>query len=67
MIRKDGSSERYAFGSGIPVDKCDVIRVITGAGGGVGDPRERDRTMGRDDIRNGYITVERAREIYGAS
>lgn len=67
VIRKDGSSERYAFGSGIRVDKDDVIRVITGAGGGVGDPRERDRAMVREDIRNGYITAERAQEVYGAS
>lgn len=65
VMRKDGTSERYAFASGIRVDKDDVIRVITGAGGGVGNPHERDRALVQDDIRNGYISAERAKEIYG--
>lgn len=66
VMRTDGTSQRYAFGSGIRVDKDDVIRIITGAGGGFGDPRERDRAAVADDIRNGFITAERAREVYGA-
>ncbi|MGB3815605.1 MAG: hydantoinase B/oxoprolinase family protein [Shinella sp.] len=67
VLRKNGEAERYAFASGIRVDKDDVIRVITGAGGGVGDPKERDPALVREDIRNGYITAERAREVYGVS
>jgi len=67
VLRKNGQSERYAFASGIRVDKDDVIRVITGAGGGVGDPRERDPALVRENIRNGYITAERASEVYGVS
>ena len=67
VLRRNGESERYAFASGIRVDKDDVIRVITGAGGGVGNPRERDPALVREDIRNGYITAERAREVYGVS
>lgn len=67
ILRKNGEAERYAFASGIRVDKDDVIRVITGAGGGVGNPKERDPTLVREDIRNGYITAERAREVYGVS
>ncbi|MCV9999745.1 hydantoinase B/oxoprolinase family protein [Pararhizobium sp. YC-54] len=67
VMRKDGSSERYAFASGIRVDTDDVIRVITGAGGGIGNPRERDPKLVAEDIRNGFITPERAREVYGYS
>lgn len=67
VLRKNGTSERYAFASGIRVDKDDVIRVITGAGGGVGDPKERDPALVRADIRNGYITAERARAVYGVN
>lgn len=67
VLRKNGEAERYAFASGIRVDKDDVIRVITGAGGGVGNPRERDPALVREDIRNGYITAERARDVYGVS
>lgn len=67
VLRKDGTLERYAFASGIRVDTGDVIRVITGAGGGVGDPKERDPALVREDIRNGYLTAERARAVYGVS
>jgi N-methylhydantoinase B len=66
VMRKDGTSQRYAFGSGIRVDKDDVIRIITGAGGGFGEPKERDRAAIAEDIRNGFITPERAAEVYGA-
>jgi N-methylhydantoinase B len=65
VMRKDGTSERYAFASGIRVDTDDVIRVITGTGGGVGNPKERDPKLVSEDIRNGFITQEQARDIYG--
>ena len=64
-MRTDGSSERYAFGSGIRVDKDDVIRIMTGAGGGMGNPRDRDPAKVREDVRNGYLTAEHAAEVYG--
>lgn len=67
VLRTDGSSERYAFASGISVDTDDVIRIHTGAGGGAGDPKKRDRGAIAEDIRNGFITAERARDIYGYS
>jgi len=65
VLRTDGSSERYAFASGITVNTDDVIRIHTGAGGGAGDPKKREREAIADDIRNGFITTERAREVYG--
>jgi N-methylhydantoinase B len=63
---KDGSDQRFAFVSGLTTHTDDVIRVVTGNGGGMGDPRERDRAAIEDDIRNGLITRERANEVYGA-
>lgn len=65
VIRKDGSEEKYAFVSGLVTHTDDVIRVVTGSGGGMGDPKERDSRLVEEDIRNGLITRERAREIYG--
>lgn len=65
VIRKDGDRERYSFVSGLTVDKDDVIRIVTAAGGGVGDPHERDRAAVEADIRDGYLTPERARQVYG--
>jgi N-methylhydantoinase B len=67
VMRTDGSQERYAFGSGIRVDTDDVIRIITGAGGGLGDPRERDPEAVKRDVKNGLITAERAREVHGVT
>ena len=66
VIRKDGSSERFSFVSGLTTMTGDVIRVVTGTGGGLGDPKERDRAAIDEDVRNGLITRERATEVYGA-
>jgi N-methylhydantoinase B len=65
VLRKDGSEEDYAFVSELTTHTDDVIRVITGNGGGLGDPKERDPKLVAEDIRNGLITPERAREVYG--
>ncbi|MER9677287.1 hydantoinase B/oxoprolinase family protein [Mesorhizobium sp. M0208] len=65
FIRKDGTSERFAFVSGLVTHTDDVIRVVTGSGGGYGDPKERDRAAVEEDIRNGLITRERALGVYG--
>ena len=46
-------------------EKGDVIRVITGNGGGFGDPKERDRAAVRRDIKNGLISEADAISIYG--
>ena len=42
-----------------------MIRIHTGNGGGYGDPRRRARELVLDDLRNGFVTGEAAREIYG--
>ena len=65
VIKVDGSKERYAFVSELPVSTGDVIRVVTSTGAGFGDPKLRDPQAVRDDIRNGLITRERAAEIHG--
>ena len=64
-LGKDGTDQRYAFVSGLTTHTGDVIRVVTGTGGGLGDPKERDRAAVAEDVRNGLITPERAREVYG--
>jgi N-methylhydantoinase B len=65
VIRKDGNRETFAFVSGLTTHTDDVIRVVTGNGGGIGDPKERDRAAIAEDIRNGLITPERAADVYG--
>jgi N-methylhydantoinase B len=60
-----GEPTRYAFVSGLSTKPGDVIRVITGNGGGYGDPKRRDPKRVAEDVKNGLITPERAAEIYG--
>ena len=63
--RKDGTEERYNTCTALPLQKDDVIRVFTATGGGYGDPAKRPPEKIREDIKNGYISAERAREVYG--
>ena len=63
--RGDGSSEHHALATAVPVGRDDIIRIVTGVGAGFGDPKERDPEKVRDDLRNGFISPDRAREVYG--
>lgn len=65
VIRANGDREEYSFVSGLTMMKDDVIRIHTGNGGGLGDPAERDAGAVRADLRDGLISAERAKEVYG--
>ena len=65
VIRADGSVEEYAVVTALEVNEGDVIRIHTANGGGYGDPRRRRRELVLDDLRNGYVTEETARTVYG--
>ena len=62
---KNGDPQQFSFVSGQVTNTDDVIRVVTGNGGGLGDPKERDPELVRRDVRNGLLATDRAREIYG--
>ncbi|MFT8775269.1 MAG: hydantoinase B/oxoprolinase family protein [Gluconacetobacter liquefaciens] len=64
ILRRDGTQERHAFVSGLRVDKGDVIRIVTGTGGGYGNPALRDPALVARDVKNGLITAEHAQRIY---
>ena len=46
------------------VTKGDRVAVVTGGGGGYGDPRARPPAEVAEDVRNGYLSPERALEDY---
>jgi N-methylhydantoinase B len=48
----------------VPLPKGSRVRMETAGGGGWGNPLERDRTLIEEDLRQGYITPEAARDIY---
>jgi N-methylhydantoinase B len=54
-----GKCARYRLKEG------DVACLVTGTGGGWGDPLERSVEAVVDDVRNGYVTIDQARRHYG--
>ena len=64
-VIKNGETERHSFVSGMGLTTDDVVRVVTASGGGFGDPSERDRSAVEADIKNGFLTEEDAKAIYG--
>ena len=65
VIRTDGTVEEYAVVTALEVNTGDVIRIHTATGGGYGEPRRRLRELVLEDLRNGYVTEETARTVYG--
>jgi N-methylhydantoinase B len=57
--------ERRVSTKRTPVQAGDTARVLTAGGGGHGDPRERDPERVREDVHEGYVSPEVAREVYG--
>lgn len=49
--------------TGVPKGTC--YHQIAGGGGGYGDPKKRDRAKLRQEVRNGIISTEAARHVYG--
>jgi N-methylhydantoinase B len=47
------------------VPKGTLYRQIAGGGGGYGDPKQRDRKKVAEEVRNGVISPQAARDIYG--
>ena len=45
----------------------DVVRVLSGGGGGYGQPRDRDTALVADDVRPGFVTSEGALTDYGVA
>jgi N-methylhydantoinase B len=62
--RVDGAVERRGRFSNERLACGDVARFITGSGGGYGDPKRRDPQAVLNDVLDGYLSQEAAREIY---
>lgn len=54
-------TSRYALAKG------DLIRLVTGNGGGWGEPQQRSHAAVAKDIQNGFISADEAQRIYGYS
>ena len=70
VLVNPGTDEEKAYTgliSNVAMAPGDVVRVETASAAGVGDPKERPRERVADDLRNGYISVETALDVYGMS
>jgi len=65
IVRANGETERYSVVSGLTLNTDDVIRVMTATGAGWGDPMERPLELVRQDLKDGYITLEQANRYFG--
>ncbi|WP_289136277.1 hydantoinase B/oxoprolinase family protein [uncultured Brevibacillus sp.] len=67
IIEKANGEVAGPFGkyARFPLNKGDVVRLITATGGGYGDPLDRPWDKVVQDVKNGYISLKQAAEIYG--
>ena len=66
VVPADGGSVlRFGKAASQRLRRGDLVRLVTGTGGGHGDPRERERELVREDLANGLITPTEARDVYG--
>ena len=64
VVLADGDKNRYSACTAVPLGPGDVVKVYTATGGGYGPPEKRPHDKVLADIKNGYLTQERAAEIY---
>jgi N-methylhydantoinase B len=67
-VVRDGREAEFATPgkvTGHPVSAGDTVVMLSAGGGGFGDPLARDPERVRQDVRAGYVSVERARDGYG--
>jgi N-methylhydantoinase B len=66
LTRRGGDPEFLgASFSAVPLGAGDHFTRPSAGGGGLGDPLDRDPIAVRDDVADGYVTVERALQDYG--
>jgi N-methylhydantoinase B len=51
--------------SHVPTPSGSTLQIVTGGGGGYGDPHLREPELVAEDLLDGYITEGAARDLYG--
>jgi N-methylhydantoinase B len=67
-LRRDGAEVDFATPgkvTGVAIGSGDIVVMQSAGGGGYGDPLAREPDRVRDDVRAGYVSLERARLGYG--
>jgi N-methylhydantoinase B len=64
-LRRDGEMIRIKPHRMVDIKTGDVLVKHSAGGGGVGNPIERNPEAVCEDVRNGFVSIEAARETYG--
>src|SRR5207302_10256490 len=65
-LQHDGATRSLGLNaSSIALGAGDVFRFANASGSGLGDPLEREPERVLADVREGYVSVETARTVYG--
>ncbi|MEM7540789.1 MAG: hydantoinase B/oxoprolinase family protein [Pseudomonadota bacterium] len=64
-LHLDQDTQRKSRAPTTLMQRGDRIRMVTGGGGGHGDPFERPAALVADEVRAGYLTAAQARDDYG--
>ena len=65
ITSRDGSVRHVRKATQHPIAEGEIVRIMTGGGGGWGPPSKRDREAIGRDIREGYVSAAAARRDYG--
>jgi N-methylhydantoinase B len=65
VVYPDTDREWHISTKRVPVQPGDGFRVVTAGGGGHGDPRDRDPEAVREDVLDGFVSPQAARDLYG--
>ena len=63
--RPDGKVDEIVTNSFMKVSAGDIITLYGMGGASFGDPFERDTRRVQQDVRDGFVSLEKAREEYG--
>ena len=65
ITSRDGSVRHVRKATQHPIAAGEIVRIMTGGGGGWGPPSKRAREAIERDIREGYVSAAAARRDYG--
>src|SRR5207248_5449923 len=65
ILRRSNGEEYLMNKETVIIRKGDSICVVTSGAGGWGNPLERDVELVLSDVRDGCVSISRARDVYG--
>ena len=66
VVRTDGTRSRGGRTSSVLLRQGDIVRIVTGNGGGWGSPAKRDPSAVARDLADGLISRQDVATVYGA-